>query len=202
MSHDSKVLFNRRTVTIVLACAALCAVITAALSWFVLPKQYQAHVSMIIVRDPNTDQSDLYSDLQAGLALIKDYREIIKTDAVLRQVKNDLGNRVPDLKNLPNKDIRKKITFDSTTDSRVFTVIYQDPDPKVAQIVADKLALVLKQKVGQLLKVDTIAILAMAELPEEPSSPDMVVNTSLGFILGLVISSLLIVLLDYWRNLE
>lgn len=202
MSTEKKLALIKKKVVTVLAFAVLFGGIAAALSIYVLPKQYQAHVSMIIVRDPSTYQSDLYTDLRAGLELIKDYREIIKTDSILNEVKYGAAGQVPQLQNLPNADMRKKITFDSTTDSRVFTILYQDTDPQVARIVADKLAEVLKQKVAILLQVDMLAIMGPAELPVESTTPDIVVNTSLGFLLGLAGSSLLILFIDYWRNLD
>lgn len=202
MSTEKKLALIKKKVVTVLAFAVLFGGIAAALSIYVLPKQYQAHVSMIIVRDPSTYQSDLYTDLRAGLELIKDYREIIKTDSILNEVKYGAAGQVPQLQNLPNADMRKKITFDSTTDSRVFTILYQDTDPQVARIVADKLAEVLKQKVAILLQVDMLAIMGRAELPVESTTPDIVVNTSLGFLLGLAGSSLLILFIDYWRNLD
>lgn len=202
MSTEKKLALIKKKVVTVLAFAVLFGGIAAALSIYVLPKQYQAHVSMIIVRDPSAYQSDLYTDLRAGLELIKDYREIIKTDSILNEVKYGAAGQVPQLQDLPNADMRKKITFDSTTDSRVFTILYQDTDPQVARIVADKLAEVLKQKVAILLQVDMLAIMGPAELPVESTTPDIVVNTSLGFLLGLAGSSLLILFIDYWRNLD
>lgn len=179
---------------------SLCVAIVSALSVWVIPKQYEAKVSLMIVRDPNAGTLYLYDELQAGLELIKDYQQILKTDVVLNEVKEKLSSELPSMKNLPNEDMQKRIVFDSVSDSRVFNILYRDTNNQTAQQVANKLAEVLKDKIAFLLQMDTLSILGPAELPHYPVSPNLAQNISITLVFSLVVSIVIIVLADAIKN--
>ena len=179
---------------------SLCVALVCALSIWVIPKQYEAKVSLMIVRDPQAGSQYLYDELQAGLELIKDYQQIIKTDVVMNEVKDQLSSELPAIKNLLNEDMQKRITFDSVPDSRVFNILYRDTNSQTAQKVANKLAEILKEKIALLLQVDTLSILGPAELPRNPVSPNLAQNISIALGFSLAASIMTIVLLDAIKN--
>jgi len=175
--------------------------VVSALSIWVIPKQYEAKISMMIVSDPiATGAPIVYDELQAGLELINDYRQIIETDVVLSETKERLSSEIPLIKNIPNDEMKQNIIFDSVGDSRVFNIIYRDTNNQTAQKVANMLAAVLKEKVALLLKVDNLSILGPAELPEKSVSPDLVKNIGITLILSLSGSIMIIVLSEVIKD--
>ncbi|MEN3004073.1 hypothetical protein [Dehalobacterium formicoaceticum] len=182
--------------------ALLCAGTMAALSYWVIPKMYEANVSMMIIKNPDSGSEYFYDELIAGREIINDYREILNTDSVLYEIKNEVSRQITGDSNISLDDLRKRINFESFSDSRVFTITYRDTDPYHAQIVVDSIAKVLKTRIVTLTQVDNIAILGAAQLPVEPVSPNIVTNGVIAFMLSLFAAFIFVIFIDYLRSMN
>lgn len=124
--------------------------------------------------------------LNANSQLIVDYKQLALTRLVTEEVIKNSGL------NISNDDFQKNVVIESIADSRLFTVGYRNPNPEMAKKVADELAKQLTVAVLQIVGVENIRILDQAPLPEIPVSPNKLLNTLIGGLLGFLIALLII----------
>lgn len=138
--------------------------------------------------------------LNANSQLLVDYKQIASTRLVVNEVIKNLGL------NMTYEDFQKNILVESVLESRLFTVGFRNPDPHKAKLVSDELARQLTIAVLQIVGVENIRILDQALVPEMPASPNILLNTIIGGLLGFLIALFIIVFMfminDTVRNEE
>ena len=127
-------------------------------------------------------------DLQAGSYLVKDYREIILSQNVLNQAIEELK-----LEMTP-AELAKKVSVAVPTDTRILSITASDPDPQEAARIANGLKDVAAEKIIAVTKVSDVTTLDEAVVPQNPSSPNIKRNVVIGFVLGGVLISILVIL--------
>nr|WP_320025671.1 Wzz/FepE/Etk N-terminal domain-containing protein [uncultured Acetobacterium sp.] len=127
--------------------------------------------------------------LNANSQLLVDYKQIASTRLVTNEVIKNLGL------NMSYEEFQSNILVESILDSRLFTVGFKNPDPQVAKLVSDELAKQLTVAVLQIVGVENIRILDQALVPQVPISPNKMINSIIGGLLGFFISLFVIILL-------
>lgn len=138
--------------------------------------------------------------LNANSQLLVDYTQIASTRLVINEVIKNLGL------NISYDEFKDSVVIESVLDSRLFTVGFRHPDPQVAKQIADELAKQLTVAVLQIVGVENIRILDQALVPQEPISPNVLLNAVIGGLLGFFIALFVIILMflinDTIRNEE
>lgn len=107
--------------------------------YYHVTKLYQADATIFVSKQPATSSSSLYQELLAGLSLIKDYKEIIKSNAVLEQVKSELSTQYPWMKdNKSIAEISSQITITTKSESHIVQISVIDKDPQKQQYLLIK----------------------------------------------------------------
>ena len=126
-------------------------------------------------------------DLQAGSFLVKDYKEIILSQDVLKNVTTTLGI---------TEDIKDKITVTIPTDTRILSITVRDSDPNQAATIANTLRDEAAKKIIEVTKVSDVTTLEAAVPAEKPSTPQTKRNLVLGFIVGAFLATALVLVLE------
>ena len=180
----------KRKFSIVLV-ALVFAIAAFGYSAFLAKKEYQSTSRIYVVSRQNQDNNALTnSDLQAGSYLVKDYREIILSQNVLSQAIEDLKL------DLTPAELSKKISVSVPTDTRILSITAKDGDPKEAARIANGLRNVAAEKIISVTKVSDVTTLDEAEVPQSPSSPNIRRNVLLGFIAGVGLMVVLLVVVE------
>ena len=178
----------RRKFSIIIT-ALLFAIGALGYSAFVEKKIYQSTSRIYVVSRQNQENNALTNqDLQAGSYLVKDYREIILSQNVLNQAIEELK-----LEMTP-AELAKKVSVAVPTDTRILSITASDPDPKEAARIANGLKDVAAEKIIAVTKVSDVTTLDEAVVPQNPSSPNIKRNVVIGFVLGGVLISILVIL--------
>ena len=173
----------------ILITALLFAIGALGYSAFVVKKIYQSTSRIYVVSRQNQENNALTNqDLQAGSYLVKDYREIILSQNVLNQAIEELK-----LEMTP-AELAKKVSVAVPTDTRILSITASDPDPKEAARIANGLKDVAAEKIIAVTKVSDVTTLDEAVVPQNPSSPNIKRNVVIGFVLGGVLISILVIL--------
>ena len=69
----------------------------------------------------------------------------------------------------------------------VITVTVEHPDPKTAQDIAKTVAQVFPEEIKRVIKAGGMSVIDEAKLPTHPNSPNILRNTVLGAVFGLVV---------------
>ncbi|MGF0027568.1 Wzz/FepE/Etk N-terminal domain-containing protein [Streptococcus alactolyticus] len=160
-------------------------------SVFLIKPKYTSTTRIYVVS--RTADSITNQDLQAGSYLVKDYQEVITSNEVLSSVidKEKLS--------LTPNELSSMISVTIPTDTRVISISVEDDNAQEATTIANTVREVAAEKIKTVTKVDDVTTLEAAEVPKEPSSPNIKRNTLIGVIAGgglAVISIIILEVLD------
>ena len=169
----------RRRIWIILGVIVLFGGVAGAFSKFVLTPQFKS-TAMVYILSKETTLTSL-ADLQIGSQLTKDYKIIVTSRGVLNQVidEMELG--------LTYKDLKEKVTIDNPQDTRILSISVEDPDPNMAKMIADKIATVSSDYIGDIMEMVPPKLIEEGEVPVLKSSPSNAKNALIGGLLGAVL---------------
>lgn len=169
----------RRKIWIILGIIILFGGVSGAFSAFVLTPQYES-TAMVYILSKETTLTSL-ADLQIGSQLTKDYKIIVTSRRVLNQVIEDMEL------NLTYKELVEKVTIDNPQDTRILSISVEDPDPNMAKLIADKIAVTSSDYIGDIMEMVPPKLIEEGEVPILKSSPSNTKNALIGGFLGAVL---------------
>lgn len=173
---------------LILLTAILTTGLAFAYSAFLLTPQYDSTTRLYVVNQSSDNGAGITNqDLQAGSFLVKDYKEIILSQDVLKNVTTTLG--ITD-------DIKEKITVNIPVDTRILSITVRDSDPNQAATIANTLRDEAAKKIIEVTKVSDVTTLEAALPAEKPSTPQTKRNLVLGFIVGAFLATALVLVLE------
>jgi capsular polysaccharide biosynthesis protein len=166
------------------------------ISYFVLTPIYQASTQLLVNQSKSDQPVYNVNEIQTNLQLINTYNVIIKSPAILDLVKEEL-----DL-DISTSALNSKINVGSEKNSQVVLITVQDPDPYLANDIANTTAKVFQREITTIMNVDNVSILAKAQVSENPSpvKPQPMLNMAIAFVVGLMAGVGLAFLLEYLDN--
>ena len=173
---------------LILLTAILTTGLAFAYSAFLATPQYDSTTRLYVVNQSSDNGAVITNqDLQAGSFLVKDYKEIILSQDVLKNVTTTLG--ITD-------DIKEKITVNIPVDTRILSISVRDSDPNQAATIANTLRDEAAKKIIEVTKVSDVTTLEAALPAENPSTPQTKRNLVLGFIVGAFLATALVFVLE------
>ncbi|MDG4478668.1 YveK family protein [Streptococcus parasuis] len=173
---------------LILFTAILTTGLAFAYSAFLVTPQYDSTTRLYVVNQNSENGAGITNqDLQAGSFLVKDYKEIILSQDVLKNVTTILG--ITD-------DIEEKITVEIPVDTRILSITVRDSDPNQAATIANTLRDEAAKKIIEVTKVSDVTTLEAALPAEDPSTPQTKRNLALGFISGAFLATALVFFLE------
>lgn len=166
-------------------------IISAIVSFFILTPIYQASTTMIVSYKQNQESIMTYNDLQTSQKLVATYTEIVKSELVSDAVINKLNLE------LSPKELIDKISVSQVGQTEILKLTVNDEDPELATLIANTIAQVFQEDIGQMMEVDNVSTIDIAKVPENPTSPNKMMNIAIAGVLGLVISVGLVFVLEF-----
>ncbi|HGJ1546223.1 TPA: capsular polysaccharide biosynthesis protein CpsC [Streptococcus pneumoniae] len=162
-----------------------------AYSTFIVKPEYTSTTRIYVVNRNQGDKPGLTNqDLQAGTYLVKDYREIILSQDILEEVVSDLKL------DLTPKGLANKIKVTVPVDTRIVSISVNDRVPEEASRIANSLREVAAQKIISITRVSDVTTLEEARPAISPSSPNIKRNTLIGFLAGVIGTSVIVLHLE------
>jgi len=173
----------RKSLWRILALTIAAAVISFAVSTFLIKPTYQAGTQILVT--PKKQETDVIdaAQVQSSVTLVNTYRVIIKSPAILEKVQEEVENAPDNIGALNNM-----ITVESEQNSQVINVSVQSTDAALASNVANAVAKTFSKDIPDLMNVDNVKVLSVSGIPTSPVSPNILLNTAIagvvGFLLG------------------
>ncbi|HEV9130365.1 TPA: capsular polysaccharide biosynthesis protein CpsC [Streptococcus pneumoniae] len=162
-----------------------------AYSTFIVKPEYTSTTRIYVVNRNQGDKPGVTNqDLQAGTYLVKDYREIILSQDVLEEVVSDLKL------DLTPKGLANKIKVTVPVDTRIVSISVNGRVPEEASRIANSLREVAAQKIISITRVSDVTTLEEARPAISPSSPNIKRNTLIGFLAGVIGTSVIVLHLE------
>ena len=167
--------------------------ISAYYTFFIIDPVFESNTTLYLVnRQVDPELAIAYNDLMAGQYLVKDYRELVKSRAVISAVINKLQ-----LTGISPDALAGKISVNTKNDTRIIEIKVQDKDPQMAGKVADATAEEFMVKIKDLMKVENVNVIDKAQIPTSPINPRTSVNIAIALFIGLFAAAGLAFLIEY-----
>ena len=175
---------------LVLAGLVAAALVYAAVTIFVTPT-YQSRVSFYVDNSPNTASQGTInnSDLQAAESLATTYSKILESNSVLDSVLEDMRAEAT----LSRKELNHMVKVSVVSDTQLLEVTVTSTDPKLACQIADSFAKVAPTEIVRITKAGGVEVVDRPEVAHGKSSPRTMFDSTIGFLIGVVLISVLIV---------
>ncbi|WP_026830247.1 YveK family protein [Exiguobacterium antarcticum] len=172
----------RKSLWRILALTIVAAVISFAVSTFLIKPTYQAGTQILVT--PKKQENDVIdaAQVQSSVTLVNTYRVIIKSPAILEKVQAEVENAPDNIGTLNNM-----ITVESEQNSQVINVSVQNTDAALASNVANSVAKVFSEDITELMNVDNVKVLSVSGIPTAPVSPNIILNTAIAAVVGFLL---------------
>ena len=157
---------------------------------FVTP-MYTASTTLVLATadNNNTQQTDgkatnsiSTTDVTLNSKLVSTYSELVKSKNVLRQVISNLDIDVEE------EALRKNVTVSSVKDTELIEISVKNISAVNATKVANEIAKVFTEKVGEIYNINNVHVVDEAEKPETPSNINHTKDVLIFAVIGIVVS--------------
>lgn len=161
----------------ILGAGFFCAICCFAISKFVLIPYYES-TTKIYILNKTENASVTYSDVQMGTQLTKDYAELINSRYVLEEVMQKLSL------NVEYKELLKKVSVSTPTDTRIVCITVEDTDPVQAMNIANCIREVAGNHIQNVMDIEAVNVVEPANMPTEKAGPSCMKWTLIGGFAG------------------
>lgn len=157
------------------------------ISNYIISPQYISSTTLYVQGSDKQGSNDKQSltDLQYRERIINTYIVILEND--------DFLTRVADQDNLDYSaaEIKHMTTLKGIPNTEVFEIRVKSTNPFHAQIIAHKIAELAPEEIERVVNSGKVEIISTAKVPANPSSPNIIKNTTISMMLGFVIALLI-----------
>lgn len=169
----------KRSKWLIVSLAIIAALIAFLVSSFVISPTYEASTQVLVAPKQGENMPLDNSQIQSSVTLVNTYRVIIQSPAILEQVQENVVGAPDNISNL--------ITVNSEQNSQVINIKVQHTNPVLATDIANEISDVFSKEVPELMSVDNVKVLSNASVPMLPVKPNILLNTAIATVLGLMI---------------
>ncbi|SLL33516.1 capsular exopolysaccharide biosynthesis protein [Mycobacteroides abscessus subsp. abscessus] len=187
----------KKRVSLIISITLVAMIVSAVVSYFIITPEYKSSTQILVNQAKDDSNAALNTgEIQANVQLISTYSVILKSAAILNNVKEELNL------DMTVSTLNNKITVESAQNSQVMAVSVIDSDPAVALQIANKTAEVFEKEIKNIMSIDNVTVLPLAEDQENqaPVSPNPPLNIAIAAIVGLMTGIGLAFLLEYLDN--
>ncbi|MGX8237123.1 YveK family protein [Exiguobacterium undae] len=152
-----------------------------AVSTYVIPPTYEATAYILVVPQQDAEATT------ATTTLVSTYQDILRSPEVIDQVAQKM-----DVTDKRIFDLTDRLTVSSNLDSQVIALSITDRSAEQAAIQANTMTEVFQDYLPQLIKTSSTEVFSTARIPTKPVSPNILMNTAIGGILGLLFGLLIV----------
>ena len=186
----------KKRVLLIFSMMILGVVALAGVTFFLITPKYGTDTQLVVQSNQETlTNANLQSDLTGNVMMVNTYKDLIKSDVVLDQVSLQLAkeNGIQYTSN----ELNKMISVTQSQNSQMFSIRVISINAKEAMEIANKTAMIFKEKAVEILKVDKVSIISPAKLKTTPVSPNKQLNLLIGAVIGLILGVMIVFLLEF-----
>ncbi len=188
-SHIGKTLLKK--IWAIIISAVLCAAVGFSVAAFVVAPKYSSSVMLYVNNSSfslgNTSFSISPSELTAAQSLAKTYIVILKNRTSLNQVIEKSGV------SYTYEELDEMITATTVNETEVLQITVTSTDPHEAAKIVNCIAEVLPARIAEIIEGSSMEVVDVGVVNTDKISPSKTKYTIVGFILGMILTSLALV---------
>lgn len=169
-------------------------VLVGFLNFFVIKPKYESSTKLFIgkeILDAETvydgSDIDMYQKLMQTYSQIVTSKDLISNALTTNRISEEVDN------------VLDNLTILTSSDTQVFEIKYESIDPYSANNIVNAIKDSFIAKCTELIPNGNIKVLEEANIPQKPVSPNKLLNTFIGFLLGFMISIALVIAIQYFN---
>ena len=161
---------------------------------FIRTPLYKGDTTVILVNKSgdSNNQTVTQSDVVLNQKLVSTYTQIVKSKKVLNQVINDLNL------SYTYGQLNKHVSVSNVSDTEIIKISVSDEDPETAAKIANAVATVFKEEVGNIYHLENVTIIDKAEVQSKPFNIKVAKTLAISFVGGMAVSLMLVFVLYYF----
>lgn len=176
----------KKHVKMLIALTVLTGITGFAASNYLITPMYQADATLIVNPGQNTQNKAItYDQVTMTQKLVGTYSIILKSDAVLDKVIEDLNLRST------AKSLAKNITVNGIDDTEVIQISVKENDPALAEKITEDIIRVAPAVIIDTVKAGSVEIISPANADHKPVSPNIPVCTAAAAFSGMILAVIL-----------
>lgn len=178
----------------IIAVGLVCGLLGYLGSAFLLPHKYEASINMIV--NARTEQAgNITNDnIASAQNLVETYAIIIKSNKVLNQVIDRL-----DLE-LSYQELCEKVDVEAIHNTQVMRIVAWDPNPALAEQMVETISMIAPDIIVDAVEAGSCKVISQVECSETPVSPNVLRNTVVLCVLGILASMGAVVLKELLQD--
>ncbi|HDG9669996.1 TPA: capsule biosynthesis protein CapA [Staphylococcus aureus] len=177
----------KKNIKLLLILPAICLVVSAALTFFVMPDKYTDSTQILV--NMKKSSSDLaFQNVQGSLQSVNTYTEIIKSPRILDKVSREFDGQYS------TAELNSFLKVTNQTNSQIITVSVTTGNKSESDKIVNRISKVFAHDMPKIMSVDNVTILSSAHDNAVKVSPIVSVNLVISIIVGIVLAILLIFL--------
>ena len=176
------------------AMVVLCGGLLFSYAAFLVTPLYESSVLMYVNNSSFSVGASSFSisssEITAAKSLVETYQVILKTRMTLSDV-----IRVGELDYTYEK-LYEMIRTETVNDTEVFSITVTSPDPYEAEHIANTIARVLPDKIGNVVEGSSVRVVDYAVVPANKMSPNITRYTVIGLLLVMMLGCVIVVMME------
>lgn len=184
----------RQHILVVILVTVLAAAAGFGVSRFLMVPQYEASALMIVNTRQDATANVTSDQINSATKLVATYSIIIKSDTVLQQVINNLGL------SLTYQELQDRVTISAVDDTQVMQITVRSDNPEWARQVCEQITQISPDVILESVEAGSVKLISQAATNPDPVSPNVIRNTAVAGLLGLVLTLGVIILREMLDN--
>ncbi len=163
------------------------------LSIYIISPVYMAKTSIVVGTGINQENNRLeYEDILTYQKLMKTFGEIAKS-ALVSTKSAELIER-----GISSDIIQKSVTIDPQIDTQILVISAENRDPEKARIISATVTNCFITEATKIFPTGNFVVIDEAQTPIDPVRPKKLLNTLLGFLIGLSLSIAFVFIMEHF----
>nr|WP_317401040.1 Wzz/FepE/Etk N-terminal domain-containing protein [uncultured Gemmiger sp.] len=184
----------RQHILVVILTTVIAAVAGFCVSQFLLVPKYESSALMIVNTRQDATANVTSDQITSATKLVSTYSIIIKSDTVLQKVIDNLGLT------LTYPELKDRVTVSAVDDTQVMQITVLSDNPEWARQVCEQITQISPDVILESVEAGSVKLISQASVPTEPVSPNILKNTAIAALLGLVLSAGIVILREMLDN--
>ena len=133
-------------------------------------------------------------ELNAASELVDTYVAILQSRANMEQVIEETGV------GYSYEQLRGMVSASAVNSTGLFRVTVNSANPEEARMLANKIAMILPQKISDIVRNSSVVVVDYAVTPHTRVSPSYMRYTAIGFLIGCFACAAVVALIDYFDD--
>lgn len=162
-------------------------------TFFMVTPEYSSTTQLLVNRAEGADTIQ-QSDINTNIQLINTYKDIITGPVILDEVRDELNMTTS------HAGLSNRLSISSENNSQVFSIRVTDTNPYNAALIANTTADVFQESLPDIMNVDNVTVISIAEPNTSPISPNHTLDMAIGVVLGAMIGIGIAFLIEFLDN--